>query len=143
MIIDLYFLVEKLTGSSMFLWGLALFFNPRILTSFFNVFVENEKENETLRYFIAGLFLTFGLIIVWVHNDWHPAFSSLLVTLVGWILVIKAMLWISFPRLLSKIGKKFFKNIIKSTWFAYAYSLGLILVGLFILLADQFFYFVI
>ena len=139
MIIDLYFLVEKLTGSSMFLWGLALFINPKILISFFNVFVENEKENEVLRYFIAGLFLTFGLIIVWVHNDWHPS-SSLLVTLVGWILIIKAMLWISFPRFFSKIGKKFFKNIVESTWFAYAYSLGLILVGLFILLADQFFY---
>ena len=136
MVVDLYTLVEKLTASSMILWGLALLLNPRILLSFYNTFIEKE-ENESLLYLTAGAFLTLGLIIVWIHNDWYLA-PSIIVTLIGWILVLKAMLWMCFPNLGIKIAKKFYK-LISNKWFAYIYGLGLILVGLFILLADKFF----
>ena len=136
MVVDLYSLVEKLTGSSMVLWGLALLINPKILLSFYNIFTKKE-ENETFLYLTAGMFLTFGLIIVWIHNDWYLA-PSVIVTAIGWFLILKAMFWISFPSFAIKLIKKFYK-LIASKWFPPVYGLGLMILGFLILLADRLF----
>jgi len=136
MVVDLYSLVEKLTASSMILWGLALLFNPHILISLYKTYTDKEK-NETLLYITFGMFLTFGLIILWIHNDWYLA-PSLIVTLVGWTLVLKAMFWICFPHWAIKLSKKFYK-LISNQWFPYAYGLVLILIGSLILLVDRIF----
>ena len=136
MIVDLYTLVEKVTAASMILWGLALLLNPKILLSFYNTFTKKE-ENESLLYLTAGIFLSFGLAIIWIHNDWYLA-PSIIVTMIGWILVLKAMFWISFPDFAIKIVKKFYK-LISNKWFSYLYGLGLILVGFFILFAEKLF----
>ena len=136
MVDDMYLLVEKLTGSSMILWGAAVLANPNIILSLYKTFTKKE-ENETLIYITAGMFLTFGLIIVWTHNEWYLT-PSLLVTLIGWILVFKAMLWILFPSFLIKFTKKFFP-LISNKWFTVIYSLLLIGLGLFILFTEKLF----
>ena len=106
------------------------------LLSFYHSFTKKE-ENETLLYLTAGMFLTFGLIIVWIHNDWYLA-PSVIVTAIGWILILKTMFWISFPSLAIKITKKFY-NLIASKWFPPAYAIILIALGCFVLLAEQLF----
>ena len=140
MIIDLYPLVEKVTASSLILWGIALLINPKIIISLYKTFTNKEK-NETLTYFVAGTFLVFGLIIVWIHNDWYWA-PSLIVTVLGWILIFKAMFWICFPDKAINFTKKFYGFVENKRfiWFVYAYALLLIAVGLFVLFADTLFY---
>lgn len=134
MVVDLYSLVEKVTASSMILWGFSLLINPKILISFYNTFTDKEK-NETFLYLTAGVFLTFGLIIIWIHNDWYLA-PSVIVTAIGWILILKAMFWICFPALAIKLAKKFYK-LISNKWFPPVYGVASIALGLFILFADM------
>ena len=117
----------------MILWGIALLFNPHILISLYNTYTDKEK-NETLIYITFGMFLTFGLIIVWIHNDWYLA-PSIIVTLVGWVLILKALFWICLPNLAIKVSKKFYKLISKK-WFPYAYGIALVLIGSLVLVTD-------
>ena len=131
--LDIYSLVQKLVGSSLLLWGLAIIINKHIIPSYFKTFV--EKEDETLTYLTAGMFLTMGLIIVWTHNDWYLDIP-IIITILGWVLVIKAMLWILFPKYMVLFSKKF-KPLVLKTWFRIVYGVVLILIGILILLAES------
>ena len=130
MLIDMYSLVESVVGSSLIIWGLALIVNQRIIQSFFNTFI-NIKNNETLSYLTASMFLILGLITIWVHNDWYWGIA-IIVTLMGWILTIKASLWLLFPLYFSWLTKKFFPFTL-NFWFRIVYGLVTLILGLLIL----------
>ena len=130
MLIDLYSLVESVIGSTLIIWGLALIVNKNIIKSFFDTFINLEK-NETLSYLTSSMFLILGLIIVWVHNDWYWS-PTIIVTLIGWIITIKASLWLFFPKIFISLAKRF-SFIILYPWFHLAYGLCMILFGLLII----------
>ena len=130
MLIDMYSLVESVVGSSLIIWGLALIVNQRIIQSFFNTFIDIEN-NETLGYLTASMFLILGLITIWVHNDWYWGIA-IIVTLMGWILTIKASLWLLFPLYLSWLTKKF-SPLVLNFWFRIVYGSVTLILGLLIL----------
>ena len=129
MLIDLYSLVESVIASAFIIGGVALTVNPSIIRSLFDTFTDIEN-NEGLTYLTAWMFLMLGLITVWIHNDWYFGYS-ILVTLFGWILVIKASLWLLFPKSVIHLAKKM-SFIIKNRWFHIVYGIALLLIGLFI-----------
>lgn len=53
----------------------------------------------------ASGMLLFGLFAVTIHNywSWHP---FVLVTIVCWLILIRAVLWLAFPEKMIKITKK-------------------------------------
>ena len=133
MLIDMYSLVESVSASALVIWGLALLLNKRVIQSFFDSFTNIEK-NETLNYLTAGMFLILGLIIIWVHNDWYWSFS-VIVSLLGWILAIKASLWLLFPLVLARWAKKSAFFALKA-WFRFVSGFVIIILGL-LILADK------
>ena len=131
MLIDLYSLVENVIASAFVIGGIALTVNSGIVRSLFDTFTDIEK-NEALIHLTAWMFLMLGLITVWVHNDWYFGYS-ILVTLFGWILVIKASLWLLIPKHIVRLANKM-SFIVKNRWFHIVYGLALVLIGLFILI---------
>ena len=133
MLTDMYSLVEAVIASSLVIWGLAFILNKHIVQSFFDTFTNIEK-NETLSYLTAGMFLILGLITIWVHNDWHwKSPTALLITLIGWALVLKSSLWLLFPNLFSDLAKKF-SSIVLNTWLRVTYGVIIFLIGLWIII---------
>ena len=130
----MYDLVENVIASAFMIGGLALMVNSGIVRSLFDTFTDIEK-NEALVHLTAWMFLMLGLITVWVHNDWSFSYS-ILITLFGWILVIKASLWLFIPRHIIRLAKKM-SFIVKSRWFHVVYGLALFLIGLFILIKQH------
>lgn len=133
MVTDLYSLVENVAGIGLVIWGLALLANKYIIKSFYDTFMDIEK-NESLVYLTASAFLFVGLVTVWVHNDWYLS-STVIVTVLGWVIAIKSSLWLSFPRFLSGLVKKF-SWIVLNAWFRFAYGALLIVLGLLVLGED-------
>ncbi|MDE0092052.1 MAG: hypothetical protein OXN83_02060 [Oligoflexia bacterium] len=134
MLIDLYSLVENVIASAFVIGGIALTVNSSITRSLFDTFTDIEN-NAGLIYLTAWMFLMLGLITVWVHTDWYFSYS-ILITLFGWILVVKASLWLLFPRLIIRFAKKL-SFIVKSQWFHIVYGLTLLLIGLFIFIKQN------
>ena len=134
MLIDLYSLVENVIACSFTIGGISFLVNSNIPRSLFDTFTDIEN-NEGLIYLTAWMFLILGLITVWVHNDWYFGYS-VIITLFGWILLIKASLWLLFAKHLSRLAKKM-SFIVKNKWFPSIYGLALLLIGLFILVKQH------
>ena|SRR3990167_1668119 len=60
---------------------------------------------------LAGSFgLIVGISVVLVHNIWIWE-SELVITLVGWALLIKSILWLSFPEKMVKYAIKLYSGM--------------------------------
>jgi len=131
MLTDFYSLVETVAGSVLMIWGIALLVNKNVLSRMYKAFTTDINQNEVLTYLTATMFLILGLIIVWTHNDWYWG-SSLIVTLLGWLIVVKTFLWMTWPKKLSSLAQ-FFSPWINKAWFQIAYGILIIVLGLIIL----------
>ncbi|MDE0091935.1 MAG: hypothetical protein OXN83_01455 [Oligoflexia bacterium] len=133
MLTDLHSLAESAVASYLIVGSLAFLVNSHIPRAFFNT-VTNIEENEVLIYLIAWMFLIFGFLTVWIHNDWNMSYS-ILVTLFGWIIIIRGALWLLFPKHVIRLVKKM--SFIKGHPFRIIYSSVFLLIGLFILLKTR------
>lgn len=79
--------------------GLGLVIDTRGFAGIFN-----EFENSKALSFMAALSaFVIGAVIVAIHNLWTDPLA-IFVTLVGWIALIKGILILAFPGLISLIG---------------------------------------
>lgn len=86
--------------------------------------------NSPALLFLTGLVaLTVGFLIVTFHNEWSVSWS-VIITIFGWLALIKGVLILAFPRFFLKMsgamqkGRRFFK----------AYALFVFLLGVLFLL---------
>jgi hypothetical protein len=72
---------------------------------------------------VAAIFgLILGIFLVFTHNIWIME-SEVLVTLVAWSLLIKSVLWLSFPEFMVKVTHKVYSG---SGYYLVAITVGLI-----------------
>jgi len=71
--------------------------------------VNDLLENPPLMHLIAFMKLLFGILLVLFHNFWGPNWS-VIITLLGWIAVLKATFFFLFPRVAIETGKKMIYN---------------------------------
>ena len=58
----------------------------------------SQFEANSLWTFVTGAFiLLFGLIIVAAHQYWRGA-AAIIVSLLGWLIVLRGLLLVAFPR---------------------------------------------
>ena len=120
--------VEKLVALSFLVTGLSHLLQPRAWVEFFIMLREKGEAGS----FLNGLLhFPLGAFIVAFHNVWHG--WPLVVTLLGWSLVIKSLIYLTFP----KVGLRSLARVsVERSWefavagvFAVAIS-GLILFSL-------------
>ena len=85
--------VEKLTALFFLVTGLSHIFQSRIWVKFFIML----REKREVGSFLNGLVhFPLGAFIAAFHNVWHGL--PLIVTIIGWGLVIKSTIYFVYPR---------------------------------------------
>jgi hypothetical protein len=85
--------IQKLVAISYFVIGLSHIFQPRVWTQFFI----RWREQGEVGVFLTGLLhFPMGVVIVSFHNVWHGI--PLIVTVMGWGLVIKGLIYLTYPK---------------------------------------------
>jgi hypothetical protein len=115
--------IEKLVALSFLVTGLSHLLQPRAWAEFF---IMLREKGETGSFINALLHFPMGALIVSFHNVWHG--WPLLVTLIGWSLVIKSTLYLTFP----KVGLRSLARVsVERSWeFAVAGVFGVAISGL-------------
>jgi hypothetical protein len=95
--------IEKLTAICLLLTGLSHIIQPRVWARFFIMLREKEEVGSIL----AGLLhFPLGILIVSFHNVWHG--FPLVVTIIGWGLLVKSLIYLTYPnhgmRMLARVS---------------------------------------
>ncbi len=74
-------------------FGISHLVQPRVWVQFF---IEVRKQGEVGSFINALVHFPFGALIVAFHNVWHGI--AMVLTLIGWSLVLKCLVSFVFPR---------------------------------------------
>lgn len=81
--------------------GLGIFFSRNYYTK-----VYRDLEKETLAVFMSGItILTAGIAIVVHHNKWDSLLAGI-ITLIGWLSILKGLVLIIKPQVADNLGEK-------------------------------------
>ena len=126
MVDNLYSLVEVVLGTSLLLWGVALVIHVKSAQTMID-FIVDDNYSPIFTYIVASVFLSGGLAIVWIHNEWVFDFP-VIVTLIGWVWTIKCFLWLIIPGTLRKVLKTL-QPFLKNHWFIRGYGAFIAVLG--------------
>ena len=97
--------IARIIGPFMLIAALGIIFNPttyeRVMEDFF--------KNSALVYIGGAIALLIGLIIVLNHNIWIAGWP-VVITIFGWVALVKGAWLIVFPNIRSNIAETFRKN---------------------------------
>lgn len=97
--------LAQLIGPTMLAVGVGIFFSKNYYAK-----VYRNLENETLAVLMSGIAaLVIGIVMVTTHNVWE-GFVATVVTLVGWLSIVKGLLLIISPRTVDRIGDRLSAN---------------------------------
>lgn len=99
------FIFEQVIG--LYLIIMAIIMLAR--ANYYRNVIRDLTADKTLILVSASLFLVLGLIVVVLHNLWDFKFN-VIVTIVGWLIVIKAVLLLAFPEYMIQLSKKLYKG---------------------------------
>jgi len=85
--------VEKLAMIGFFVTGVSHVCQPRVWAQFF---IDIRNKGETGAFINAFIHFPLGALIVAFHNVWRGA--PLVLTLIGYSLVLKGLIYFVFPR---------------------------------------------
>jgi hypothetical protein len=82
-----YFLAQ-LIGLLQIFVGASILFQKRVFMRVLN----DLAENRTALFMVGVALLVSGLSVVLTHNVWNAGFLPLVITLIGWILILRGIL---------------------------------------------------
>ena len=86
-------IIEKVVAFSYLIVGFSMIFQSRAWLNF----IDTLQTQGMMPHYLALLYLPVGFAIVFFHPIW--TFSpAIIVTLLGWIAVIKSSLYLLFPK---------------------------------------------
>lgn len=101
---ELSFVLARLWGLYLIIVSLSFLLNRKILESI--IAVISDRAFVVLSGFIS---LLIGITMVVIHNVWIPDWRVIL-TLFGWLALIKGILYINWPELALRWKDRFQKN---------------------------------
>ncbi len=112
--------IAKLVGPAILAFGIGIFVSRDYYAKIYR-----DLQRETLAVFMTGLtVLLAGIAIVLYHNIWD-SFLAGLVSLMGWLSVVKGLALLIVPGKVDKIGDA----IAESNFFTFAGALAVIAGG--------------
>ena len=112
--------IQKLAIVSFFVIGLSHIFQPRVWAQFF---IDIREKGESGSFIAAFIHFPLGALIVAFHNVWQGL--PMILTLIGYSLVLKSIIYFVFP----KRGLKSLSRVsLEKSWefvVAGVFSLGL------------------
>ena len=80
--------------------GIGIFINP----GFYKKLFEDFCENSSTLYIGGAMALVIGYLLITFHNTWTKDFS-VIITVIGWIALIKGILILVCPKIIIKMTK--------------------------------------
>lgn len=120
---ELSIFLAKIIGIVYVVAGLSVLFNPGFYKKFIPELVKNNAVMFTMGF--VGLIVMF----VWVlkHNIWQGPWWVILITLFGWIGLIKSICYLMLPKWSEKLSLVFIKRIgVTGLWGIFGLILGLV-----------------
>jgi len=77
---------------------------------FYRRVLDDMYKNAALTFLMGFAALVFGFLIVHYHNIW-PGNWTVLITIMGWLALLRGIILIAFPRLLQRLSAPFFSAI--------------------------------
>ncbi len=90
------------------MFGLYLFIMAIIMLSkaqYYRTMISNVQAAGGNIVIAGAIGLMLGLFLVTVHNNWVWD-SDVIITLFGWLILIKSILWLGFPECMLRCTKK-------------------------------------
>jgi hypothetical protein len=113
-----------LMGSALVVVGITLFNK-----SYFNAVMKDFADSKGLLWVTGFITFVMGTVIVALHNVWSADWR-VLVTLLGWLTVIKGAVIMLFPSSMMLLYRRFFSNRLLTYSGIYALVLGALLLFL-------------
>jgi hypothetical protein len=88
---DVSSILAQFWGWYLIIFFVILSFNPKRIKQIFD-----DLEDQKFLILASFLAIIIGLINILVHNIWEPNYK-LVITLIGWIALIKGVLLFTFP----------------------------------------------
>jgi len=85
--------ITKIAIICFFITGISHIVQPRVWAKFF---IDMRSKGEVGSFLNALLHFPLGVLIVSFHNVWHGL--PIMLTLIGWGLVLKSAVYLIFPR---------------------------------------------
>lgn len=120
---DISVLLAKVLGPYFLILGISMFINVARVKSV----VEDLSDNTPLLFFSGSIALIFGTLIVVVNNIWSADWR-IVVTLVGWIILVKGVMRVLFPQMVLNAAR----NVVQSNMAYYITTSVVTLIGLFL-----------
>jgi hypothetical protein len=76
-------------------------------TAYYREVLEDIRSDNIEAFFSASLWLFLGIILVTIHNIWVMS-PVVIVTLVSWLILINAILWLAIPEFMLRITKQLY-----------------------------------
>lgn len=117
----------QLIGIAYTVAGLGMIINP----DYYKKIVDSFEDNPALTYITSLIMIVAGFALVTFHNVWVAGWP-VIITVLGYALLIKAIWLLLFPQALMKLSKamvKKIKNIQLCAVIALAIGLGLMYLG--------------
>ncbi|MBU6323092.1 MAG: hypothetical protein KGI41_00820 [Patescibacteria group bacterium] len=96
--------IAQMMGPILFAVGIGV-----LVSKDYYLDVYRNLKNETLAVLTAGIIATAaGIVLVLNHNTWMTL-PEMLVSLFGWIVLIKGLVLLVFPKAMERVGANFAK----------------------------------
>jgi uncharacterized membrane protein len=97
--------IARIFGLCYLIIGVGFVFNRKVFQRIMDDFCKN-----TVLVFYGGLFaLVIGIVIILTHNVW-AANWTVIITIIGWLALIKGIGMIVFPNMASRFMQSYRKN---------------------------------
>jgi hypothetical protein len=102
---ELSILIAKVTSAVYLAAALGAFFSR----DHYRRLLDDLFKNAALTYFIGFTTTILGFLMVNYHNTWRKDWT-VLVTLLGWLALMKGVLIIAFPRFVQRYSRPIFEG---------------------------------
>jgi len=117
------FIIAQILGPAYVVIGMGLLLN----TANFQRILEDVSVSPAFAYLAGLLALIFGLVILVFHHAWNTDWT-LIVTLFGWLALIKGSLLVTYPGVVLRFSQRV---LARSVTFR-AWAIVLLVLGLFL-----------
>ena len=115
--------ISQVLGLTYIIVGFGLLLNP---VTYQNI-LKGFCESPALSYFGGLLALIFGLTILAFHHSWRADWT-VIITLVGWLALIKGSLLVAYPRAVLQLSLRILARPAQlRVWSLFPIALGLFL----------------
>ncbi|WP_419418771.1 hypothetical protein ACNVED_09430 [Legionella sp. D16C41] len=116
------YIIEQVLGLYLLIMAIVMIARA----DYYRKIVREVSIDKDLIFVSAMFSLIFGLIMIVVHNIWAWRFE-LIATIVAWLVVIKAVLWLAIPEHMTALSKKVYKDNMYYVMAVIAGIIGIIL----------------